>query len=250
MVATLFVGFVGMMAVIVVTLVARCLNVRSAFGVLAGIAAWLTYVGVLTYFGVVKNTAMRPPGIVFLLAPVLLFLLFFLVVVVRSNVGTRMAMAFPLWILLGMESFRIGVELFLHRLWIDGLVPKMLTFDGANVDIYIGGSAALIAWLSTKGRLGMTVALAWNVLGLLALANVVTRSVLTSPGPLNLIHAEVPNRMFSTFPFLLIPGFFVPLAVVLHLLAIRALSSRLRTGFEIGRVGAQPSQAGSRSASV
>jgi len=35
--------------------------------------------------------------------------------------------------------------------------------------------------------------------------------------------------MLGTFPFLLIPGFFVPLAVVLHVLAIRAISSRLRT---------------------
>jgi hypothetical protein len=35
--------------------------------------------------------------------------------------------------------------------------------------------------------------------------------------------------MFGTFPFLFIPGFFVPLAVMLHVLAIRAISSRLRT---------------------
>jgi hypothetical protein len=66
------------------------------------------------------------------------------------------------------------------------------------------------------------------VLGLLAVTNVVTRAVLTSPGPFNLIHAEVPNRMFDTFPFMFIPGFFVPLAVTLHVLAIRAISSRLR----------------------
>ena len=75
----------------------------------------------------------------------------------------------------------------------------------------------------------MRLALAWNVLGLLSLTNVVIRAVLTAPGPFNLIHAEVPNRMFGTFPFLFIPGFFVPLAVVLHVLAIRAVSSRLRT---------------------
>jgi hypothetical protein len=250
MLATLFVGFVGMMAAIVVILVARYLNARSAFGVLAGLAAWLTYVGLLAYFGVFKNTAMRPPGTVFLLVPVFLFLLFFFVFVVRSTAGARIALAFPLWVLVGTESFRIGVELVLHRLWMDGLVPKMLTFDGANVDIYIGASAALIAWLSTRGRWGMRLALAWSVLGLLALANVVVRAVLTSPGPLNLIHAEVPNRMFGTFPFLLIPGFFVPLAVVLHLLAIRAISSQLRPGIEVNMVGNRRSQAGSRSASV
>jgi hypothetical protein len=99
----------------------------------------------------------------------------------------------------------------------------MMTFAGANIDIYIGLSAPLIAWWSTRGRWGLKLAYAWNILGLLALLNVVTRAVLTAPGPLNLIHAEVPDRMISTFPFLLIPGFFVPLAVVLHVLAIRSI---------------------------
>jgi hypothetical protein len=94
------------------------------------------------------------------------------------------------------------------------------------VDIYIGASAPVIAWLSTRGRRGLRIALAWNALGLLALTNVVVRAVLTAPGPLNLLHTEVPNRMMGTFPFLLIPGFFVPLAVVLHVLAIRAINSQ------------------------
>jgi len=213
-------------------------------------AAWFAYVGLSAYLGVFKNTAMRPPGTVFLLVPVLLFLFLFFVFVFRSSTGARVALAFPLWVLLGAESFRIGVELFLHQLWIGGLVPKMLTFDGANVDIYIGASAAVIAWLSTRGKVGMRLALAWSVLGLLALTNVVIRAVLTSPGPFNVIHAEVPNRLFGTFPFLLIPGFFVPLAVVLHLLAVRALSSQLRTGIEVNMAGTSRSQAGSRSASV
>jgi hypothetical protein len=250
MVATLFIGFVGMMAAIVVTLVARYLNSRSAFAVVAGMAAWLTYVGLLAYFGVLKNTAMHPPGPVFLLVPVLLFLFLFFVFAVLSNAGARVALAFPLWILLGAESFRIGVELFLRQLWIEGLIPKMLTFEGANVDIYIGVSAAVVAWLSTRGKLGMKLALTWSVLGLLALTNVVIRAVLTSPGPFNLIHAEVTNRLFGTFPFLLIPGFFVPLAVVLHLLAIRAISSQLRTGIETNIAGSRRSETGSRPASV
>jgi hypothetical protein len=76
---------------------------------------------------------------------------------------------------------------------------------------------------------GLQLTRVWNVLGLLALANVVTRAVLMAPGPFNLIHAEVPNLMFVMFPFMFISGFFVPLAVVLHVLAIRAISSRLPT---------------------
>src|SRR5216684_9404564 len=226
MTATLFLGFVAMMAAIVVGLVGRYLNGRTAFRVLAGLSAWFIYAGLMGYFGVLKSTAMRPPGTAFLLVPVLFFLFLF---IVRFSANARIILAFPLWIILGAQCFRVGVEVFLHQLWIDGLVPKMLTFEGANVDIYIGASAALIAWLSTRGRLGLRIALAWNVLGLLALTNVVVRAVLTTPGPFNLIHAEVPNLMMGTFPFLLIPGFFVPLAVVLHVLAIRAISSRLRT---------------------
>jgi hypothetical protein len=126
----------------------------------------------------------------------------------------------------------------------------MLTFGGANVDIYIGLSAPLIAWLSIRERWGLKFAGAWNILGLLALLNVVTRAVLTAPGPLHLSHSEIPDRMISTFPFLLIPGFFVPLAVVLHLLAIRAIGGRLRTGNGTNSIDALRVRAGSRSTSV
>ena len=229
MTATLFLGFVAIMAAVVLALIARYLNRRAAFRVLAGLLVWFLYAGLMSYFGVLRNTVMRPPGTAFLLAPILLFLSFFIVFMVRSAAGSRIALTFPLWVILGTQSFRVVVELFLHQLWIGGLVPKMLTFEGANVDIYIGASAPLIAWLSSRGRLGLKLALAWNALGLLALTNVVTRAVLTSPGPLNLIHAEVPNRTFGTFPFLFIPAFFVPLAVGLHVLAIRAISSHLGT---------------------
>ncbi len=227
MTSILFLAFLAMMVAVIAALIARYLGQRAAWRVLAGLCVWFIYAGLLGYFGVIKNSAARPPGIVFLVVPVIVFLILFIVFMVRASTASRVAMVFPVWVLLGTQSFRIGVELFLHRLWIDGLIPKMLTFEGANVDIYIGASAPLIAWLSTRGRAGMKFALAWNVLGLLALTNVVLRAVLTAPGPLNLLHTEVPNRMMGTFPFLFIPGFFVPLAAVLHVVAIRAISKQL-----------------------
>jgi len=228
MTTTLFLGFVALMAAVVVALSTRYLNGRTAFAITTGLFVWLIYVGLLGYFGVIRNTTIRPPGIIFILLPVVVFLVLS-IWGLQTSAGARIAATFPLWIILGTQSFRIVVELFLHQLWGDGLVPKMLTFAGANVDIYVGASALIIAWVSTRGRLGLKLALAWNVLGLLALANVVTRAVLTTPGPLNLIHAEVPNLMFGTFPYMFIPGFFVPLAVMLHVLAIAAIRTRLRT---------------------
>src|SRR6266852_4846815 len=72
--------------------------------------------------------------------------------------------------MLGFESFRIGVELLVHRLWEDGLVPKLLTYEGGNVDMVFGLSAPIIAWLATTGRLGLRLAIGWNVLAIRAIA--------------------------------------------------------------------------------
>jgi hypothetical protein len=231
MITPFFLGFVALMTAVIVLLSARYRNGRFASRILAALCAWFIYVGVLGYFGVIANTARFPPGITLIFVPLMVFLVLFIVRVV-SSAGARVALVFPLWVLIGTQVFRVGVELFIHQLWIDGLVPKMLTFAGANVDIYIGASALVVAWLSMQGRWGQRLALLWNILGLLSLANVVIRAVLTAPGPLNLIHAEVPNRMIGTFPFMFIPGFFVPLAVVLHVLAIRSIASHPRTAFD------------------
>ena len=224
MTSTLFLGFVAATSTLIVAVVARYLGSRSALRVTLGLCAWFAYAGSMSYLGFIRNASARPPGIVYLVVPVLLFLVFF---IARPSISVRAAQAIPLWIFVGSQFFRVGVELFLHQLWIEGLVPKVLTFGGANVDIYIGVSAPFIAWAAARGRLKL--ALGWNILGLLALLNVVTRALLIAPGPLNLIHAEVPNLMMSTFPFLLIPGFFVPLAVVLHVLALRTTYHLRRT---------------------
>jgi hypothetical protein len=247
MTSALFLGFVAVITTFVIALIDRYINRRAALSVLAGLIVWFLYAGLMGHFGIVSNPLMRPPGIAFIVVPVLLFLI---LLIVRPSASAQAVLALPLWLILGTQCFRIGVELFLHQLWIEGLVPRMMTFAGANIDIYIGLSAPLIAWLSTRGRWGLKLAGAWNILGLLALLNVVTRAVLTAPGPLNLIHSEVPDRMLGTFPFLLIPGFFVPLAVVLHLLAIRAIGNRLRTGSGTNPADARQVRAGSRSASV
>ncbi|WP_052573173.1 hypothetical protein [Haloferula sp. BvORR071] len=217
MTALLFLVFVAAMAGVVLWLVWRGLARRSAIIATVSLITWLAYVAVIGYSGVIRNTEMRPPGAVFLFAPVMLFLGLLAVGTLRAPVGP----ALPLSLLLSIQSFRVIVELFIHQLWHEGLVPAVLTFSGANVDIYVGATAPLVALISARSKHGPVIAIVWNVLGLLALANVVVRAVLTAPGPLNLIHAEVPNLMIGTFPFMFIPGFFVPLAVALHLSAMK-----------------------------
>lgn len=223
MIATLFIAFVVVMAIAVVLATARYAGARAAAIAAAALCIWCVYAGTLSLHGVLARTDARPPGILFLFVPLILFLVGFVAYIARSSEGARLAAAFPLWLLIGAQVFRVGVEFFLHALWHDGLAPRMLTFSGANLDIYIGVSAPVVAWLVARRPSGTGVALVWNLLGLLSLANVVTRAVFTTPGPLNLIHSDIPNRLIGTFPYAFIPAFFVPLAVVLHVLALRAM---------------------------
>ena len=224
MTALLCFGYLAIVSIIIAVLTAR--YVRERLRTLSiGLPVWLLYIGVLSDSGFVGNTALRPPGIVYVALPAVLFVL---LVIARSGVGARIAAAFPLWVVIGMLAFRIGVELLLHRLYLDGLAPRMVTYQGGNMDIWIGWSAPLIAWISTRAHWGERLALGWNVVGVLTLANAITLGALTAPG-LNLIHAEVPNVAIGAFPFTYIAGFFAPLAMALHALSIRALRAGLRS---------------------
>lgn len=220
-----FLLFLALLVALVATTVLRYFRFRHAAAVFLCLGIWLAYAGVLGYLGVIGDPTLRPPGSAFLLVPVFLFVALFLV---RSEAAARGALAIPLGLLIGAQTFRVGVELFLHQLWLAGLAPRMLTFEGANFDIFIGVSAPIVAWLYARGRIGERLALGWNVLGLLMLANVAVRAVLTAPGPLHLIATDVANHAIGTFPFTYIPGFMAPLALTLHVLAIRALRAKLR----------------------
>ena len=224
MTAILCLGYLAGVSIVIAALTARYLRERLR-ALLIGLPLWLLYVGLLSYSGVVSNTALRPPGIVYVAFPAVLFVL---LVFALSGAGARIASAFPFWVIIGMQTFRIGVELLLHRLWVDGLAPRMVTYQGGNIDILIGLSAPLSAWISTRGRRGERLALGWNVVGLLTLANAITLSALTAPG-LNFIHSEVPDIAIGAFPFTYIAGFFAPLAMALHALSIRGLRAGLRS---------------------
>ena len=223
MTAILFLAFVGLTALAVAAAIWRFPTEGTWFQLMLGLPAWLAFVGALSYFGVIGNATLRPPGAIYIFVPVFLFIILF---AVRSQAGSRLALEVPLSWLIGAQVFRLVVELFLHQLWKEGLVPRLMTYEGGNIDIFIGLSAPLAAWVATRGRSGQRAALLWNVMGLLALANIAARSVMTAPGPLHLLNADVPNIAIGTFPFTFIAGFCAPLAVLLHVLAIRALRSR------------------------
>ena len=217
--STAFLAYIVFIAGLMAAVMIRSLPARAAGVGVAALVGWVAYNGILGYSGVVAGSLFGIPGIAALVAPVLTLLT---VVLVISPVGRFMALNISLPLLIGLQAFRVGVEWTLHQLWVAGAVPHLLTLSGGNIEILIGLSAPLMAWISLRGIRGRRIAAGWAVLGLLSLVNVSVRAVLS--GPLHVLHTEVPNVALGMFPFSFIPGFMAPLAVVLHILALKAAS--------------------------
>ena len=218
--STTFLLYTVAIVSVVATTIASWLGRQTAWVALGALLAWVAYATLLGATGVVANPHLFVPGIFILLAPIITVVA---IVLVRSEVGMRIAVQIPLGVLIGLQAFRVGVELTIHKLWEHGTLPKLMTLDGGNIDILIGFSAPLVALLVSRGLAGRRVAFVWNLIGIASLLNVALRSVLSAPGPLNLLHGEVLNTALGTFPFTFIPGFMAPLAMMLHVLTFRAL---------------------------
>jgi hypothetical protein len=79
---------------------------------------------------------------------------------------------------------------------------------------------------------GRAAAYAWNVLGIVDLANALTLGFLSSPTRFQLLALDAPNRLVGAYPLVMIPAFAVPLALILHGLSIWQLR---RSGRSKGR---------------
>jgi hypothetical protein len=78
--------------------------------------------------------------------------------------------------------------------------------------------------------------LAWNVFGLFDLLLAITLGVLYSESAAGVLHTARSNtRLLTAFPFSLIPTFFVPLFILVHLLVFRRLARRVGGNHAVSR---------------
>ncbi len=219
-----FGAFVASLTLVLAAGIVRFLVPAQRLRALVLLAAWMLYAGGLGAAGVLGNAGLRPPGIAYVVVPAIALTAF----LARSRTGVAIALAVPTWLLLGAQSLRVVVEVFLDRLAHAGRLPALMTFQGGNVDILIGISALVVAALCRVGRLDTRVAIAWNLAGMVSLANVVVRGILTSPA-VHAIRVDAPSAI-ATYPFTFIPAFVVPMALMLHVLALRALREASHDG--------------------
>ena len=182
-----------------------------------GVLVWLAITGLVGWLGLVRNFQHAPPPMfMLLLAAVALT-----VVTALSRIGSRLVAEAGIVWLVGVQAFRIAVEIFLDWGHQVNLVPVQMTFEGRNCDIVSGVSAAGVAWLAAKGRAPRWLILLWNCVGLALLLNIVVIAILSMPTPLRRFHNEPANTFVAYLPYIWLPTFLVQLALFGHLLVFR-----------------------------
>ena len=138
----------------------------------------------------------------------------------QAAVATMSPAAIP-W----LQTLRIGGGLTILAAWASGLAPWGWAAPAMVGDVLVGLGAAAVAFLLGTGLAwSRTAAQVWNVFGLVEVAYVVVRGLLSAPGPQQRIFEEPPNLLPAVFPFLYLPAFILPLTIVLHMLSLRQLA--------------------------
>jgi hypothetical protein len=190
-------------------------DVRARVRIAAGLAAWFVLVAILGATEALHYE--RGLGVPGLGLAVLLPILILGVRVFRSPPLLRALRAIPLSLLVGVNVIRVFGVMFVI-LYAAGRLPAPFAPVAGWGDILVGLAAAPVAWLAYRKAAGArATVLVWNTLGLLDLVAAVGLGVASSPGPLRLIFAKPGAGIMTTLPWLLIPGFLVPLLASTHL---------------------------------
>jgi hypothetical protein len=124
-----------------------------------------------------------------------------------------------------LHVVRIPVEIVLLWLSLAGQVPRVMTFEGRNFDILSGILAPIVYLIAFRSeKLNRSVLIAYNVLGLVLLANIVTIAMLALPSPMQQIAFDQPNRAVLYFPYIWLPTIIVPIVLFSHLAALWKLA--------------------------
>lgn len=198
-------------------------RVRARMGARTAVLAWMAMFAALAESGKLARFDLRPPPLAMAMASFVVSGVGLAV----SRIGTTFARALPIAWLVAAQSFRLPLEIVMHQAAREGVMPVEMSFGGYNFDIVTGATALVVAWLEHKGRSSDALVFAWNVLGSVLLAVIVTIAVLASP----MIRAfgdepEHVNSFIAHFPFIWLGTVLVAAAAFGHVVIFRALKMR------------------------
>lgn len=168
-----------------------------------------------------SNTMTTPPRFLLVILPIVpVFLLAFF-----TKKGQIFLDSLPLLPITWLNLVRIPVEFCLYWLFLEKMIPELMTFSGRNFDILAGLTAPMIAYFGLqKNRFSNKVILFWNYISLGLLLFIIFNGLLSAPTILQQFAFDQPNIALAYFPYILLPGLIVPLVLFGHFVSIRQLS--------------------------
>jgi hypothetical protein len=218
-------GLAVLMAAVAVAVCARWSPARARFAAIA-VIAWMALTAGAALSGRLSRFDLTPPPMAMLIIAV--FALAFAIGL--GSAGARLAAAVPMGTLVGLQAFRLPLELVMHRAATLGIMPPEMSYSGYNLDIVTGAGALVLALLLRAGvavpRLAIWI---WNIWGLWSLAVIAVVAVATSP----MVRAfgDDPrhvNTWVLYFPYIWLPAVLVTFAMAGHLVVTRALLAARR----------------------
>ena len=162
-----------------------------------------------------------PPPIIIMLVCVIILAFAF----AFSRFGRDGVFNISLTALIGLQAFRLPLELVMHHAATRKIMPVELSFSGYNFDIVTGIGALILFVLLKSGRnIPAGVFWAWNLWGSACLLWIVIIAVSTSP--LVRLFGDDPghvNTWVLYFPYVWLPAVLVTIAISSHIIIWRKL---------------------------
>jgi hypothetical protein len=177
------------------------------------ILIWSLVHSILAYTGFYEKTDLIPPRFLLILIPVLLFIIFGLTKKRLNWITQKRRTDLSTF----LHTIRIPVEIILFYLFMDKMLPELMTFEGRNFDILAGISAPLIGILWLKKIINRNTLIIWNVFGLFLILFVFINGILSSELPIQIFGFEQPTKAINYFPFVLLPATIVPIVIYTHI---------------------------------
>ncbi|MGB7974741.1 MAG: hypothetical protein WCF81_10430 [Roseiarcus sp.] len=129
----------------------------------------------------------------------------------------------PLPALTAIHAIRLLGVTFLV-LYAQGRLPAPFAPSAGWGDVFIGATALPLAWAVARfGARARPLVFLWNALGVADLVAAVTLGALSAPGPLQVFVGPPDSSAMTTLPWLLIPGFLVPILLFVHVVIFARL---------------------------
>jgi len=190
---------------------------RTLF-LIVGLGVWLVYIYFIAKSGFLADYTLPPRFPIFIIFPLFIFT----GVVLYKNRKSKMFSAIPVSWAVYFQSFRILVETLFVYTVAKGLMHKEVTIEGYNFDMIFAITAPIIGFLVFNAKkLSKKVAILWNYIGLAVLISVILVFTTTIFFP-SLWRSETPIAPpeIVAFPYILVAGFLMPVAVFVHIFSI------------------------------